>query len=101
MHRLLFQDRGDSMVDDEQRFGDGQDDYVRGAQKAAEAVKQFGAASAQTAGEATANAAAATVKAGVEGGKAAAEIAAGTAAGGPGVRCCRQHGHYATRCLRY
>lgn len=71
------------MVDDEQRFGDGQDDYVRGAQKAAEAVKQFGAASAQTAGEATANAAAATVKAGVEGGKAAAEIAAGTAAGGP------------------
>lgn len=33
--------------------------------------------------EATANAAAATVKASVEGGKAAAEIAAGTAAGGP------------------
>lgn len=71
------------MADEEQRFGDGQDDYLRGAQKAADAVRQFGNASAQAAGEATANAAAATVKAGVEGGKAAAEIAAGTAAGGP------------------
>ncbi len=71
------------MADEEQRFGDGQDNYLRGAQKAADAVRQFGNASAQAAGEATANAAAATVKAGVEGGKAAAEIAAGTAAGGP------------------
>lgn len=72
---------------DEQQFGDGQDNYLQGAQKIAEAAKQAGAAAgkaaATTAGEATANAAAATVKAGVEGGKAAAEIAAGTAAGGP------------------
>lgn len=71
------------MSDDQQQFGDGQDDYLRGAQKAAEAARQFAGTTAQTAGEATANAAAATVKAGVEGGKAAAEIAAGTAAGGP------------------
>lgn len=72
------------MYDEQQQFGDGQDNYLRGAQKLAEAAKQAGAASAAgAAGEATANAAAATVKAGIEGGKAAAEIAAGTAAGGP------------------
>ena len=72
------------MYDDQQQLGDGQDNYLRGAQKIAEAAKQAGTASAAgTAGEAAANAAAATVKASVEGGKAAAEIAAGTAAGGP------------------
>lgn len=76
------------MSDEQQRFGDGQDDYLKGAQKAAEAAKKAGAASAKSAGsaaagEATANAAAAVTKAGVTGGKAAAEIAAGTAAGGP------------------
>jgi len=72
------------MYDEQQQFGDGQDNYLKGAQKLAEAAKQAGAASAASAaGEATANAAAATVKASVEGGKAAAEIAAGTAAGGP------------------
>ena len=71
------------MSDDHQEFGEGQDNYLQGAQKAAEAARQMGGASARAAGEATANAAAATVKAGVEGGKAAAEIAAGTAAGGP------------------
>ena len=67
-----------------EQFGDGQDDYLRGAQKAAEAVRKFGEASAQAAGQAAvANASAATVQAGVEGGAAAAEITAGTAAGGP------------------
>ena len=72
------------MYDEQQQFGDGQDNYLQGAQKIAEAAKQAGsAAAAKAAGEATANAAAATVKASVEGGKAAAEIAAGTAAGGP------------------
>ena len=75
------------MYDDQQQFGDGQDNYLQGAQKLAEAAKRAGAASgkaaATAAGEAAANAAAASVKAGVEGGKAAAEIAAGTAAGGP------------------
>lgn len=71
------------MSDDRQQFGDGQDDYLRGAEKAAEAARQFSSSSAQAAGEATANAAAASVKAGVEGGKAASELAAGTAAGGP------------------
>ena len=79
-------------MSDEQRFGDGQDNYLQGAQKAAEAAQKFGSAAgsassaasgAAAAGEATANAAAATVQAGVEGGKAVAEVAAGTAAGGP------------------
>jgi len=74
--------------DQQQRFGDGQDDYLNGAQKAAEAARKAGAASAKTAGaaaagEATANAAGAAVQAGMQGGKAAAEVAAGTAAGGP------------------
>lgn len=71
------------MSDDQQQFGEGQDNFGQGIQKAAEAAKQLSGASAHAAGEATANAAAATVKAGVEGGKAVSEIAAGTAAGGP------------------
>lgn len=75
------------MSDEQQHFGDGQDDYLKGARKAAEAARKAGTASAKAAGaaagEATANAAAATVQAGVQGGKAAAEIATGTAAGGP------------------
>lgn len=67
-----------------EQFGDGQDNYLRGAQKAAEAARQLGGASAQAAGEAAAaNAAAATIQAGAGGSAAAAEIAAGTAAGGP------------------
>lgn len=70
-----------------QQFGDGGDNYGEAAQKVAEAAKQAGKATAEKAAasgaEATANAAAATVKAGVEGGKAVAEIASGTAAGGP------------------
>lgn len=78
------------MSDERQQFGDGQDNPVQGARKIAEAAQQAGAASAKAAGaagaaasEATANAAAAVTQAGIEGGKAAAEIAAGTAAGGP------------------
>ena len=52
------------MYDDQQQLGDGQDNYLRGAQKIAEAAKQAGTASAAgTAGEAAANTAAATVKA--------------------------------------
>ena len=35
------------MSDEQQRFGDGQDDYLKGAQKAAEAAKKAGAASAK------------------------------------------------------
>ncbi len=68
---------------DEQQLGDGQDNYLQGAQKLKEAAKQAGAAAGKAAGESAANAAAAAVKAGVEGGKAVSEIAAGTAAGGP------------------
>ena len=76
-------------MSDEQRFGDGQDNYLQGMRQAAEAARQFGStagtagAAGTAAGEAAANAAAATVQAGVEGGKAAAGIAAGAAAGGP------------------
>ena len=73
-------------MSDEQRFGDGQDNYLQGIRSAAEAAKQAGSAAGSAgvaAGEATANAAAATVQAGVEAGKAASQIAAGTAAGGP------------------
>ena len=61
-------------MSDEQRFGDGQDNYLQGMRQAAEAVRQFGSAAGAAgaagtaAGEAAANAAAATVQAGVEGG---------------------------------
>lgn len=75
------------MSDERQQFGEGRDDYLQGARKAAEAAKKASAASAKTAGaaagEATADAAAATVQAGVQGSKAVAEVATGTAAGGP------------------
>lgn len=76
-------------MSDEQRFGEGQDNYLQGMRQAAEAARQFGSAAGTAgatgaaAGEAAANAAAATVQAGIEGGKAVAGIAAGTAAGGP------------------
>jgi len=72
---------------DKQQIGDGSDNFSQAAQKTAEAAKQISRSAAETTAkagaEATANAAAATVKASVEGGKAVAEIAAGTAAGGP------------------
>lgn len=68
-------------------FGDGSDNYAGAAKQMADAARQAGKTAAKDAAvkgaEATANAAAATVKAGVEGGKAVAEIASGTAAGGP------------------
>ena len=52
------------MYEEQQRFGDGQDNYLHGAQKLAEAAKQARSASAASAaGEAAANAAAATVAA--------------------------------------
>ena len=69
------------MSEEQQRFGDGQDNYLQGAQKGMQAAKQA-AAIGKTA-EAGANAAAATVQGSVETGKAAANIAAGAAAGGP------------------
>jgi len=89
---------------DKQYVGDGNDNYANMARQAAEAARQIqmasaqraAAAGAQTAGaeaaaagvktagaEAAANAAAASVQAGIEGGTAISEIAAGTAAGGP------------------
>lgn len=79
-------------MSEEQRFGDGQDNYLQGMRQASEAARQFGSAAGgagaagaagSAAGEAAANAAAATVKAGVEAGKAVSGIAAGTAVGGP------------------
>lgn len=70
-----------------EQIGDGSDNYGQAAGQMAKAAKQAGQeVTRQTAAkgvEAGANAAAATVKAGVESGKAVAEIAAGTAAGGP------------------
>ena len=69
------------MSEEQQRFGDGQDNYLQGAQKGMQAAKQA-AAIGKTA-EAGTNAAAATVQGSVETGKAAANIAAGAAAGGP------------------
>lgn len=72
---------------DRQQLGDGSDNLGQAAGKTAEAAKQFSSEAAKktaaAGAEATANTAAATVKASVEGGKAVAEIAAGTAAGGP------------------
>lgn len=70
-----------------QQMGDGADNYGQAASQMAKAAKQAGQEAAKQAAaksmEAGANAAAATVQAGVEGGKAVAEVAAGTAAGGP------------------
>lgn len=70
-----------------QQMGDGSDNYGQAAGQIAKAAKQAGQEAAKQAAakgvEATANAATATVQASVEGGKAVAEIAAGTAAGGP------------------
>jgi len=83
---------------DNRQFGEGTDNFGQAAKQMADAAKQFGQSGAQNAAakgasmgaqaatkgaEATANAAAATVKAGVESGKAVAEVASGTAAGGP------------------
>ena len=72
---------------DKQQLGDGSTNYADAAQKTARAIKEAGKAAtektAAAAGEATANTTAAVAQAGVEGGKAAAEVATGTAAGGP------------------
>lgn len=75
------------MSEQKQQTGDGQDNYGQAAKQTANALKQIGKNTAQTAAkkgaEATVNAATATVKAGAQARKAAANIAAGTAAGGP------------------
>ena len=68
-------------------FGDGQDQFGEAARNFASAAKSLGQESARQAGAVgaagVANASAAAVQAGVEGGKAVSQIAAGTAAGGP------------------
>ena len=61
---------------EKQQLGDGSDHYGQAAKNLAQAAKQAEQLS-------RANSAAAAVKAGAEGGTAAAQIAAGTAAGGP------------------
>ena len=63
------------MSDEQQYLGDGQDNYGRGVQKAAEAFR--------TVGETAANTAAAAAEAGATGGKAVSGMATGAAAGGP------------------
>ena len=72
---------------DKQQLGDGSTNYADAAQKTAKAIKEAGKAVAEktaaAAGEATPNTTAAVAQAGVEGGKAVAEVATGTAAGGP------------------
>ena len=72
---------------DKQQFGDGGDQWGEAARNLANAAKELGKEGAKTAAAGTAagaaNFSAALVKAGVEGGKAVSEIAAGTAAGGP------------------
>ena len=72
---------------DKQQFGDGGDQWGEAARNLANAAKELGKEGAKTAAAGTAagaaNSSAALVKAGVEGGKAISEIAAGTAAGGP------------------
>lgn len=72
------------------QFGDGNDNFAGAASQMAKAARSAGgalkAAGQQAAGkgaEAAVNAAAASVNAGIQAGKAAANIAAGTAAGGP------------------
>ena len=72
---------------DKRQVGEGSDNYGEAAKQMANAAKQVGKESAKQASaagtKAVANASAAVVQASVEGGKAAAQIAAGTAAGGP------------------
>lgn len=72
---------------EKQQIGDGSDDYGHGVTQMAKAAKQAGQEAAKQAAskglEGTANAAAAVVQVGAEGGKAVAKIAAGTAMGGP------------------
>ena len=67
---------------EKQQFGDGQDNYGQAARQAAQAAKQFSQQSIQQAAQGT-QAAGAAVQAGLEGGKAVSQIAAGTAAVGP------------------
>lgn len=89
--------------EEKQQVGDGADNYGQAASQMAKAAGQSGQAAAKQAGkeaakqagkeaakqaakagaEATANTSAAVVQAGVEGGKAVAQVAAGTAVGGP------------------
>ena len=72
---------------DKQQLDDGSTNYADAAQKTARAIKEAGKAAAEktaaAAGEVTANTTAAVAQASVEGGKAVAEVATGTAAGGP------------------
>ncbi|MBQ3194806.1 MAG: hypothetical protein IJB59_14690, partial [Oscillospiraceae bacterium] len=66
-----------------EQFGDGQDNFGQAAAKASEAARQFSEISAAKGTEMAVNSAAASVQAGLEGGSAVANVAAGTAAGGP------------------
>ena len=72
---------------DKEQFGDGGDQWGEAARNLANAAKELGKEGVKSAASGTAagvaNSSAALVKAGVEGGKAISEIAAGTAAGGP------------------
>ena len=66
-----------------EQFGDGQDNLGQAASKAAEAARLFQEQAAAKGTDMAVNTAAASVQAGLEGGSAVANVAAGTAAGGP------------------
>ena len=72
---------------DKQQIGDGQTNYAEAAKQTASAIKEVSKAASEKAAaagaEAAGSAATAAVQAGAEGGKAVAEVASGTAAGGP------------------
>ena len=95
---------------DKQQFGDGGDQWGEAARNLANAAKELGKEGVKSAASGTAagvaNSSAALVKAGVEGGKAISEIAAGTAAGGPwgagpGEPCSPPPGLYGILCIRF
>lgn len=65
---------------EKQQFGDGRDNYAGAARQLSDALQQAGQTGTR---QAVSNGAAALVQSGIKSGKAASEIAAGTAAGGP------------------
>lgn len=90
---------------DKQQFGDGGDQWGEAARNVVNAAKELGKEGVKSAGAGTAagaaNSSAALVKAGVEGGKAVSEIAAGTAPAGPGALSYPPPGRCGTRCIRF
>lgn len=68
---------------EKQQIGDGQDNFGQAAGQLSKVAKEIGNQTALKGAETAGNAAAASVSAGVETGKAVSNMAAGTAIGGP------------------